>query len=149
MSSIPTPQLPQYRITLFYGPEPVAEDPPRLMCVFNVKKRSWKGGVQIAVELDERQLAAIRQQLGFEEWLKRILEPVPEHDRDHYESRACDLLIQEICALKLSFALESDIRQENARLEADRFADALGSSVCRHARRIESHILTELDLSLS
>ena len=50
MSSVPIPELPQYRVTLFFGPEPVKARPSRVCCVFNVKKRSWKGGVQIAVE---------------------------------------------------------------------------------------------------
>ncbi len=64
MSSVPTPELPQYRVTLFFGPQPVKATPSRVCCVFNVKKRSWKGGVQIAVELEEDQLARARQMMS-------------------------------------------------------------------------------------
>ena len=147
MSSVPTPQLPQYRITLFYGPEPVQGRPSRVRCIFNVKKRSWKGGVQVAVELDEQQLAGARQVVGFEIWLKAILAEVREAERGDYESRARDLFAQGVCALKLDLAIEAGIRQENHCIEAGSLVGELAREVAKQADRIKSRILAELDLA--
>ena len=146
MSSIPTPQLPLYRITLFYGPETVADLPSCVACVFNVKKRSWKGGVQIAVEIDEAQLDRIRQRLGIENWVKNLLAPVHMSERDAYGQRAADLFIQEVCSLKLSFALEADIRQENGRIECRRFTEEVERAAVEHGDHIKSNIQKEFDL---
>ena len=144
---IPTPQLPLYRITLFYGPEAVAGDPPRLSCVFNVKKRSWKAGVQIAVEITDAQLALIRQRLRFEAWLTDRLDPLPASERNEYAGRAADLLAQEICSIKLALALDDDIRQDNSRLDALRYVEQVNEAAVEQGERIKSHILTELDLA--
>lgn len=146
MSSDPTPQLPLYRITFFYGPESVSGEPSRQRCIFNVKKRSWKGGVQIEVQVDEEQLARIRGRLGFESWLKDKLALVPDTDHADYESRGGDLLVQEICSLKLTIALETGLRQENGCLPSDRFISELDQAVLDRADRIKSNILAELDL---
>ena len=143
---IPTPQLPLFRITLFYGPETVSDDPLRLGCVFNVKKRSWKGGVQIAVEIAEAQLALIKQRIEYDAWLKDRLSTLPASDRDDYENRAGDLLVQEICAMKLALALETDIQQENSRLASSRFVEEVEQAAVAQADRMKSTILTELDL---
>jgi hypothetical protein len=148
MSSIPTPQLPLYRVTLFYGPEVMTERPSRLSCVFNVKKRSWKGGVQIAVEIDETQVTPLKQRMGFEGWLKERVRALPASERGEYERRAGDLLVREICSIKLSLALETDIRQENSRLETHRFIEEVDRKVSEQSDRIKSNILTELDISL-
>ncbi|MGH7232986.1 MAG: hypothetical protein ACREJU_16750 [Nitrospiraceae bacterium] len=146
MSSIPTPQLPLYRITLFYGPEAVADDPPRLSCIFNVKKRSWKGGIQIVVELDAAQVALITQRIDFEAWLTRRLSGLPDAEREDSESRARELLIQEVCSIKLSLALDADIRRENSRLEVFRYVEEVNRAVTAQSDRIKSNIVTELDL---
>lgn len=146
MSPVPTPQLPSYRITLFYGPEPSEEDPSRLSCVFNVKKRSWKSGVQIEVEIEREWLTRARARMEFEPWLKEVLARVPDEERPDYESRAEDLFIQEICLLKLERALEV-IQQEHSRLPAELFARELEEVVPGHAERIKARILTQLDLA--
>lgn len=146
MSSVPTPELPQYRVTLFFGPEPVKATPSRVCCVFNVKKRSWKGGVQIAVELEEDQLARARQTIGFEDWLKHVLAGIPDDERDDYQSRAQDLLVQGLCSLKLDLAVEVGIRQENGCLAGDALVKELDQAVSDQGARIQSQILTELDL---
>ena len=39
-----------FRVTLFVGPQPVEGKPFTQSTVYNVKKRSWKGGIQVAVE---------------------------------------------------------------------------------------------------
>lgn len=146
MSSVPTPPLPQYRVTLFFGPEPVEARPSRQSCVFNVKKRSWKGGVQIAVEVEERQLAKAKETIGFEGWLMDVLAGIPTAERPAYESRAWDLFVQGVCALKLDLALEAGIRQENHTIEANSLAKELDHAVSEQAARIKSQILAELDL---
>lgn len=147
MASVPTPELPQYRVTLFFGPEPVKATPSRVCCVFNVKKRSWKGGVQVVVELEEDQLARARQTIGFEGWLNKVLDGLPEGERDDYQSRAHDLLVQELCALKLDLAIEVGIRQENGSIAGDALVKELDQAVSDQRAWIQSQILTELDLA--
>lgn len=147
MASVPTPELPQYRVTLFFGPEPVKATPSRVCCVFNVKKRSWKGGVQIVVELEEDQLARARQTFGFEGWLNKVLDGLPEGERDDYQSRAQDLLVQGLCALKLNLALDVGIRQENGCLVGDVLVKELDRAVSDQRAQIQTQILTELDLA--
>jgi hypothetical protein len=146
-SSIPAPDTPLYRVTLFYGPEAGTRDPSSLSCIFNVKKRSWKGGVQIAVDVSERQMARIREQLGFKAWLENVLRPIHDSDRETYETRAHDLLIQEVCAVKLSLVLEIELRQENGHIEADRFIRELDDLVLHQADRVKRAVLTGLDLA--
>lgn len=149
MSPQPIPEPPPYRITLFYGPEPVEAQSSRLACVFNVKKRSWKGGVQVAVELPEAQAARARQALDFDPWLQKALASIASEERSDYESRARDLLIQGLCSLKLDLAIEAGIPQENGRIAADAFADELLRAVAQQAERLKTQILAELDLTSS
>jgi hypothetical protein len=149
VSSVPAPQLPLFRVTLFYGPEPTEDDPARLMCVFNVKKRSWKGGVQIAVEVSAAQISRLQHVLSFELWIDTWLAALPEEERPTYESRARDLLIQEICSTKLTLALDKDVRQDNSFLPVDTLVEELDGQVNAGADRIKANILTELDLNQS
>jgi len=149
MSPVPTPQLPPYRITLFYGPEPVAGHPSRVSCVFNVKKRSWKAGVQVVIELDERQLANARQVSGVEVWLQKVLAAVPEADRAGYAGRADDLFVQGVCALKLDLAIQAGIRQENQSIQADALVSELDGEIVEQAERLKSQIRADLDLAAS
>ncbi|WP_447978889.1 hypothetical protein [Candidatus Nitrospira bockiana] len=137
---------PLYRVTLFYGPDPVEEDPSRVLCVFNVKKRSWKGGVQVAVEVHEGQLSRLRVRLGFDPWLHALLASVPEAERDHYATRAQESFVQEVSAVKLSLALESDFPQESTRLDADLLGDELERAVMEGEGRIKTKVRADLDL---
>jgi hypothetical protein len=141
------PQLPHFRVTLFYGPEPAADDPPRLTCVFNVKKRSWKGGVQIAVEVSLAQAARLQHALRVGAWIAEWLAAVPDEARSSYAQRAHDLFIQEICSMKLALALELDVRQDNSALSVDTFVEELDRQVNAAADQIKSNILTELDIN--
>jgi hypothetical protein len=50
------PEFSQFRVTLFVGPQPVEGRPFTSSCVFNVKKRSWKGGIQVAVVITQSQI---------------------------------------------------------------------------------------------
>jgi hypothetical protein len=146
VSSVPTPQLPLFRVTLFYGPEPAEDDPARLVCVFNVKKRSWKGGVQIAVEVSTAQTSRLQHALSFDVWMDTWLAALPEEERPSYERRARDLLIQEICSTKLTLALDLEVRQDNNSLPVDTLVEELDRQVNAGADRIKANILTELDL---
>jgi hypothetical protein len=146
MSSAPVPQNPQYRVTLFFGPEPVEGRHSTVSCVFNVKKRSWKGGVQVAVEMEEEQLARVRQAIGFDPWLKTALSDVPEAERDHYESRARDHFVQAMCSLKLDLVFEAGIPQENQTIRADALTVEMDRAVPKQADRIKAQILAELDI---
>lgn len=147
MSLRPISDLPPYRITLFYGPEPVESHPSRLVCVFNVKKRSWKGGVQVAVEVDEAQAASARQALDFEPWLHKALASIAVEERPTYESRARELLVQGLCSLKLDLTIDAGIQQENGRIAAEAFARELDHAVAQQAGRLKAQILAELDLT--
>ncbi|TAJ11054.1 MAG: hypothetical protein EPO61_00225 [Nitrospirae bacterium] len=147
MLSQPSPELPPYRITLFYGPEPVEALPSHVACVFNVKKRSWKGGVQVAVEVNEAQTARASQALDFEAWLRKALASIAVAERPTYESRARELLIQGLCSLKLDLAIKAGIQQANSRIAADAFVNELNQAVEQQADRLKSQILAELDLA--
>jgi hypothetical protein len=142
----PAPDVPQYRITLFYGPEPVEGRPGLLGCTFNVKKRSWKGGVQIVVEVEESQVARAREATGFEAWLVRLLSTLLDAERSDYESRARDLFVQRLCALKLDLAIEAGLQQESGRIGAEAFARELDAAAPARKDRLLSNILAELDL---
>lgn len=146
MSSLPSPELPPYRVTLFYGPEAQPGQPAVKRCVFNVKKRSWKGGVQVAVEVEESQLHRASDALQLPSWLKTLLATVAEDERPEYETRTHDLFIQGICALKLDLALET-LHQENTTLAGDRLIGELDRAVLDRSDRLKADILAELDLA--
>lgn len=141
------PELPPYRITFFYGPEPAEDRRSCLCCTFNVKKRSWKGGVQVAVEIDERQVARANDAVGFDAWLKRILATLLDAERSDHESRARDLFVQHLCALKLDVAIEAGLQQENSRIAAEAFVPELDTAVSKQQEHLMAKILAELDLA--
>jgi hypothetical protein len=112
-----------------------------------VKKRSWKGGVQIAVDVSTAQVVRLRHALHIDAWIVEWLAAVPEEDRPSYERRGHDLFVQEICSLKLALALDLDVRQDNSALSVDTFVEELDRQVEAVSERIKSNILTELDLT--
>lgn len=146
MSSVPTPQVPVYRITLFYGPEPVESSGKRIHCVFNVKKRSWKAGMQVVVELEDVQRARAAQTLALEDWVKATVASLPDVEREEAEGRIPDLFAQVLCAVKLDLAIEQGMTQENLTIGAERFMAELDRAIPNERRRITEYIRTELDL---
>jgi hypothetical protein len=146
MASLRSPETPAYRITLFYGPEAEPGPPPAQRCVFNVKKRSWKGGVQVAVEVDDRQVRRAEAALRLEEWLQTILAGLQAGEQARYAARARELFLQGICLLKLTLALEG-LRQENSSLPADRFMTEVDRAVTAQGEQLKRDILDELDLA--
>lgn len=136
----------QYRITFFFGPEPLADRPMHASCTFNVKKRSWKGGVQVAVDVSDRQVGRAREILKLSDQLTQALAQAPADDRASCLARADDLLTQTVCACKLELALARGLTQENQRIPATQFDAQLEQIIADHRIPILSHILRELDL---
>src|SRR3989454_12328655 len=84
----------EFRITFFFGPEAAPDRLGVVRCVFNVKKRSWKGGVQVTVELAAAQLERIRDRGQFGELIEMIRAKVEPEMFAEYELRARDLFTQ-------------------------------------------------------
>jgi hypothetical protein len=146
MSALPPPQSPNYRVTLFYGPEPVEARHGVQRCVFNVKKRSWKAGVQVAVEIDAEQITRAGAALQFERWLEEVLNRVAADMRSTYGRRARELFLQALAGLKLDLGIEGGLPQKNYRLESGSLVMELDRRVETCQEQIKVRILTELDL---
>lgn len=141
------PESSAYRVTLFFGPEPVHERPDAVACVFNVKKRSWKAGIQVSVEIGKSQLSAIERSLQLTNRLSHALGPLDPEQRVEYETRVPDLLAQAVSWCKLDLRLHSGLTQENQRLASDELDAELNQAVLARKEYVLSYILTELDLA--
>lgn len=147
MSFLTPPTAPQYRVTLFYGPDLAAGDGSRLHCVFNVKKRSWKAGIQVSVEVPTGLVAALKHRLSFDSWLEGILAPMDDDTRREYRHRAEDLLVIQACTCKLNAALDDGLPQENTTLGIGTFDDDLPQVLSELSAPIKQQVLVELDLA--
>ncbi len=136
----------EFRTTFFFGPEDVPERPGVLRCVFNTKKRSWKGGVQVAVELTDVELERLRDRGQLGELVEMIRAKVESEAFPEYEQRTRDLFTQQVCRTKLDLAIEEGIAQENQTLAAEAYQAELDRAVVAKADAIRQAILTELDL---
>ena len=148
MSEILSPKVPQYRMTLFYGPETHESDPRVVYCVFNVKKRSWKGGVQVAIEITLEQLAHIRDRFKFDQWLQASVGHCPETERKDFLERGPDIFVQQVCLIKLHLAIEAGIQQENSRMSKDILVTELDEALEKEELSVKQEILQELDIEL-
>ena len=146
MPFVSSPGVPVYRITLFFGPELIQADPNILQCVFNVKKRSWKGGVQIVVSVEESQLARAKEALGYDHWLEEILSQVSKEEYSDYALRAQDLFVQQVCYFKLQLAIQQGIHQENTTLDSKMLWEELEENVVQAGSSIKDQVLAELDI---
>ncbi|HEY3198548.1 MAG TPA: hypothetical protein VGJ57_11085 [Nitrospirales bacterium] len=135
-----------FRITFFFGPDNVPERVDVLVCVFNVKKRSWKGGVQVGVELTREQLQRVQEAGQLDELIEMIRAKVEPEDFKGYERRARDLFVQQVCRAKLDLAIASGMSQENQTIAADALIKQLDREVPPRTDGIRQAILTELDL---
>ena len=142
----PLSELSQFRVTLFVGPQQVQGKPFTQSTVFNVKKRSWKGGVQVAIELDQTQIDRLRTAIGFPQWLTVALATAPDEERQAYQERAQELLIQALSWCKLELLLQSGITQKNQCLTADTFVAELDETAPKKRNFVASHVAAELDL---
>src|SRR5215203_3035139 len=96
-----------YRVTLFFGPEPVEQRPNVVACVFNVKRRSWKAGIQVSVEVAKPQLSDLEQDLQISNRIAPALKTLEEADRQHAQDRLPDLFAQAVSWCKLDLRLNS------------------------------------------
>ncbi len=142
----PASDLSQFRVTLFVGPQPVEGKPFTYSTVFNVKKRSWKGGVQVAVELTRNQTESSSVAIKFSSWLIRALTSAPVEERVFMEERAHDLFIQALSWCKLELLLQSGIEQINQSLEAGTSDEDFSATVTQRAEFITGYVARELDL---
>jgi hypothetical protein len=141
-----TPEPSQFRVTLFVGPQPVKGNPFTSSCVFNVKKRSWKGGIQVAVVIAQSQIDTLSTDLDFSRWLALALVDLAEEDRLSHQERAHELFIQAVCRCKLDLALQSGIPQENQCLADNTWIAEVRDTVIKRTNFITSYIASELDL---
>jgi len=146
MPLLTPPQIPLFRITLFYGPEEVEGASETIHCVFNVKKRSWKGGVQIAIQFEQAQLQILTQRMDFPSWIEHILRSSPNEEREAYRQHAKDLLTQLICFYKLQEYIHQGIQQENVKVGPDQLFEKTQEVVCQESEKIKRQILVELDI---
>lgn len=135
----------EFRTTFFFGPEDVLDRPGVLRCVFNTKKRSWKGGIQVGIELADVQLERLRDRGLLGELLEMIRAKVEPETFAEYEQRARDLFTQQVCRAKLDLAIEQGLAQENQTIGADAFQQELDRAVLARADAIRQAILAELD----
>ena len=140
------PEPSQFRVTLFVGPQVVDERPFIYSCVFNVKKRSWKGGIQVEVAIAQSQINRFSTDIDFSGWLARVLTDLPDEDRPSYQERAQELFIQAVCWCKLDLALQSGIPQENQCLPDDTWIAEVRAAVKSRRSFIISYVVSELDL---
>jgi hypothetical protein len=142
------PEPSQFRVTLFVGSQPVEGRPFTSSCVFNVKKRSWKGGIQVAIAITQSQIDTLNTDVDFSRWLAQALIDFSDEDRPSHEERAHELFIQAVCWCKLDLLLQSGISQENQSLAADIWIAEVRDTVIRRTSFITSYITSELDLVL-
>ncbi len=149
MAIPPHTDLAQYRVTFFFGPEPVEHRPDHLRCVFNVKKRSWKGGIQVSIDLAHAQLDQAREQIGFDSWLQEQLRNMGQEERVETTQRADDLFIQSLCTCALNLALQAGLEQQNQVVDASTFVTELARLIQEAPADITERIRLELDLAES
>jgi len=135
-----------YRVTLFFGPEPVEDSPDVVVCVFNVKKRSWKAGVQVSVEVATRHLSDLRDNLKISSRITGALKTLEEADRQNAEVRVPDLFAQAVSWCKLDLRLGSGLTQDNQRIAANELISELDQAVIDRQEYVVSYILSELDV---
>jgi len=146
MAIVPSSDPTQYRVTFFFGPEAVEERPDHLRCVFNVKKRSWKGGIQVAVDVALNHLDQARERIGYLSWLDALLPSGNQEEREELTRRADELFVQSLCTSALNLALQTGIEQVNQQIDAATFSDELHELLDEQPEQVTDRIRLELDL---
>ena len=146
MAIVPSSDLTQNRVTFFYGPEAVEERPDHLRCVFNVKKRSWKGGIQVAVDVALNHLDQARERIRYTSWLAGLVQASSQEEREELTRRADDLFVQSLCTSALNLALQAGIEQVNQQIDAATFSDELHELLDEQPEQVTDRIRLELDL---
>lgn len=122
-------------------------EPDTQACVFNVKKRSWKAGVQVSVEIGTDQLSAIRHKIQLTDRLTQIFATLAPEERPGYEGRVADLFAQAVSWCKLDLRLQTGLTQENQRILANELVLELDQAVAARKEYVVAYVLTELDLA--
>jgi hypothetical protein len=146
MSLLSPPHIPLFRITLFYGPEPVEGASETIHCVFNVKKRSWKGGVQVDIVVGRHQIQQLENHLKFQPWMDELLRVVPSDEREDFAKQGNDLWVQFICFHKLGIFIRQGIKQENIQVSPELLIMETDEVIRREAQNIKQQIIVELDI---
>ena len=146
MSVSSSPKIPSYRTTLFFGPEVHETNPEIVYCVFNVKKRSWKGGIQLVVEIAQPQASRCKRILQLETWLRSILRHLPQEDYDEYFQRGQDVFLQCLCQEKLQIAIEGGLRQETTLLSHEMLSRELEDAIRQNGHALKETLLAEMDI---
>ena len=115
-------------------------------CTFNVKKRSWKAGVQVSVEIGSEQLANLRHKVRLVDRLAEVLMMLSPDERSAYQERAEELFVQSVTWCKLDLGLRAGLTQENQRISAVDFVSELDRSVVARTEYVIAYIMTELDI---
>ncbi len=142
-----TQDVPSYRVTFFFGPESVEGQPDVLACVFNVKKRSWKAGIQVSVEMRTDHLSVLRQKMRLADRLEKSLTALDPREHPHYQERITDFFAQAVCWCKLDLRLQMGLAQENQRIRADELTIELDHAAGSRVDYVLTYILEELDLA--
>ena len=121
-------------------------NPDLVYCVFNVKKRSWKGGIQLVVEIEQPHASRCKRILRLEAWLGSILRHLPQEDYDEYFQRGQDLFLQYLCQEKLQLAIEGGLRQETTLLSHDVLSQELEDAIRQNGHALKATLLAELDI---
>ncbi len=145
MTPVPSADSP-YRVTLFFGPEPVEQRPNVVACVFNVKRRSWKAGIQVSVEVAKPQLSDLEQDVQISNRIAPALKTLEEADRQHAQDRVSDLFAQAVSWCKLDLRLNSGLTRDDQRIAADELMTELDEAVRDRQEYVVSYILSELDV---
>ncbi|MDF0675767.1 MAG: hypothetical protein P0120_15755 [Nitrospira sp.] len=138
--------VPSYRVTFFFGPESVEGQPDMLACVFNVKKRSWKAGIQVSVEMRTDQLSVLRRKMCLADRLAKSLTALDPREHPHYQERITECFAQAVCWCKLDLRLQAGLAQENQRIQADELIIELDQEASNRVDYVLAYILGELDL---
>ncbi|MDH4152862.1 MAG: hypothetical protein OEV01_03660 [Nitrospira sp.] len=147
MITASTHDVTAYRVTFFFGPESVEGKADVLACVFNVKKRSWKAGIQVAVEVSSSQLSALECVVQLAHQLEKRLGVVEPEERADYQERSRDVFVQAVCRWKLDLQLLPGLSQNNQRILAEDLIAELDQAVSKHPEHLISSILDELGLA--
>ncbi len=147
MITTPTHDITAYRVTFFFGPEPVEGKTDVLACVFNVKKRSWKAGIQVAVEVSSSQLSALERVVQLTDRLAKSLVAVEFQERSDYQERSGDVFVQAVCRCKLDLQLMAGLTPNNHRIFSEELVTELDLEISKHPEFLISSILDELDLA--
>ena len=147
MVTASTHDIAAYRVSFFFGPEPVEGKAEVQACVFNVKKRSWKAGIQVAVEISNRQLSAVERTIQWTDRLAKSLVAVEPQEQSDYQERSGDVFVQAVCRCKLDLQLIVGLTPDSHRILAEELKIELDQEISTHPEYIISAILDELDLT--